>query len=126
MNKLFRKRIIFPIIGAIALVFSMVWAFLATPDTYAAVTMTTLTSSDIFSSNGAAGNKDGWSWGRYEKSGTSMVFRPYVEDSGNMDGIQINYQVPTDVDNMTFSYSFTLDVTPASKEIIRFQDWDYG
>ena len=39
MSKLFRKRIVFPIIGAVALVFSLVWALVSTPKTYAASTL---------------------------------------------------------------------------------------
>lgn len=70
MSKLFRKRIVFPIIGAVALVFSLVFALVSTPKTYAATEqlLYQLTLSDIItntndlSSTTSQGSKGVWYW----------------------------------------------------------------
>ncbi len=67
MSKLFRKRILFPIIGALALVFSLVLSLMSAPKTYAQKynLYKTLTYNDIVNTGLSAsyiGSKDVWDW----------------------------------------------------------------
>ena len=69
MSEFFKKRVIFPIIGAIAFVFSLVWALVSTPKTYAATEqlLYQLTLSDIIAntnnlSSTPQGSKGVWYW----------------------------------------------------------------
>ena len=79
MSKLFRKRILFPIIGAVALVFSLVWALMSAPKTYAAKYnfYTEITMQDILNTELNAqrqGSKGVWTWiGLKEKGSNSFT-----------------------------------------------------
>ena len=55
MSKLFRKRIFFPIIGAVALVFSLVWALMSAPNVYADTSYTYSVSDINFKTASADG-----------------------------------------------------------------------
>lgn len=81
MNKFFRKRILFPIIGALALVFSLVWALMLAPKTYAATEqlLYQLTLSDILAntnnlgSTTSQGSKGVWFWKGIKSLGSNSL-----------------------------------------------------
>lgn len=114
MSKFFRKRIVFPIIGAVALVFSLVFALVSTPKTYAQKynLYKTLTYSDIVNTGLSAsyiGSKDVWDWIGI-KDPTANGNKIIRSKNWDMFSVQARSTTDTKMQYLTkVEYSFTIN-----------------
>ena len=109
MNKLFKKRILFPIIGAIALVFSLAMFFINSPKTEAAgsKTVDSLTIAQMYA-NKDTGKCGNFSWNPSDlKSITSSGFT-YEYWTNNKHAFKIVWTKPSDMaypSKLNYGYS---------------------
>ena len=115
MSKIFRKKIMYPIIGALAFVFSLVWAFASAPETYAIDDYEI--SSDIVkeSINNGYGSWGNWSWTGMSVENDKVICQEYAE-------FIYNRNIKLDM----APYQFVADRYNAGIRVIRNDKMIYG